>query len=275
MVAMNVWPTDGAAGSVATEARWRSMARHWAPSGIAAGVGGEMALSLSFPTLTVQSGACWVDGHYCELLTTQTLTATANGIAVVRFDPAANSADLIWRDGVSVPAESPTGTWELAIARTSASALGDLRVNSLVQSQRVPSFANAAVRTSKIPVPTLNQLSSLDTAPGVLQFWNGAAWANVVPPVPTVPPQQLPAGTKMGFVNIALTTDVDGSTGTVLPIGFSSAPVVVATDNTGTLGWIALTFVDTGLVGFNAHWANGLAVSNASVRIHYMCAGPA
>lgn len=128
MVAMNVWPTDGAAGSVATEARWRSMGRVWAPSAVVAGAGGEMAPSLAFPNLTVQSGAAWVDGHYTELTSNQVLTATANGLAVIRFDPAANTADLIWRDAVSVPAQSPTGTWELPIAKTVASVLTDLRI---------------------------------------------------------------------------------------------------------------------------------------------------
>lgn len=127
MVAMNVWPTDGADGSVASEARWRKMGRIWAPSGVIAGAGGEMAPSLAMPNLTVQSGAAWVDGHYTELASNQVLTATANGLAVIRFDPAANTADLLWRDAISVPAQSPTGTWELPIAKTTGSVLTDLR----------------------------------------------------------------------------------------------------------------------------------------------------
>lgn len=130
MVAMNVWPTDGAAGSVATEARWRSMGRVWAPSGVVAGQGGELAPSLAFPNLTVQSGAAWVDGHYAELVSNQVLTVTANGLAVVRFDPAANSAELLWRDGASTPTQSPIGTWELPIAKTVGSVLTDLRAMS-------------------------------------------------------------------------------------------------------------------------------------------------
>jgi len=125
---MSVWPTDGADGSVSSEARWRKMGRIWAPSAVVAGAGGELAPSLSMPNLTVQSGAAWVDGHYTELASNQVLTATANGIAVVRFDPAANTAELLWRDGVSTPAQSPTGTWELLIAQTTGSVLSDKRM---------------------------------------------------------------------------------------------------------------------------------------------------
>lgn len=127
MVLMSVWPTDGSDGSVATEARWRKMAKLWLPSGVAAGVGGEMAPALAYPNLTIAAGACWVDGHYTELAGGQVLTVTANGLAVVRFDPAANTAELLYRDGVTVPAQSPTGIWEQPIAAITASALSDRR----------------------------------------------------------------------------------------------------------------------------------------------------
>lgn len=126
MVAMNVWPTDGADGAVTSEARWRKMARQWASSGVC-GVGAEMVPTLAYPNLTVKSGAAWVDGHYCELLSDQVLAVTANGLAVVRFDPAANTAELLYRDGVSTPSQNPSGTWELPIAQIAGSALTDLR----------------------------------------------------------------------------------------------------------------------------------------------------
>lgn len=127
MVAMTVWPTDASDGSVATEARWRKMARHWAPTGVAPGVGGELKPTLAFPNLTVADGAAWVDGHYAELLGSQVLAATANGIAVVRFDPAANMAELVWRDGVTTPAQSPTGVYEMLVAQVTGSVLVDRR----------------------------------------------------------------------------------------------------------------------------------------------------
>ena len=86
-----------------------------------------MVPSLAGVNLTIQAGACWVDGHYCELLGSQVLAATANGLAVVRFDPAANTAELLWRDGATVPAQAPTGTWELPIAKVAGSVLTDGR----------------------------------------------------------------------------------------------------------------------------------------------------
>ena len=127
MVAMTVWPTDGADGSVATEARWRKMGRIWTPSGVVDNVSGELVPSLAFPNLTVQAGAVWVDGHYAELTGSQVLTVTANGLVVVRFDPAANSAELLYRDGASTPNQSPTGVWELPVAKLVGSVMTDLR----------------------------------------------------------------------------------------------------------------------------------------------------
>jgi hypothetical protein len=127
MVAMNVWPTDAAEGSVANEAKWRKMARFWTPSGVLETIGGAMAPTYASPNLTIQSGAAWVDGHYCELTSTQVLTATANGIAVVRFDPAANSAELLWRDGITTPTQNVGGTWEIVIAQNTGGVMADRR----------------------------------------------------------------------------------------------------------------------------------------------------
>lgn len=127
MVMMSVWPTDAADGSVSSEARWRKMGRVWTPSGVIRGAGGAMAPTLAGVNLTVQSGACWVDGHYCELAGSQVLAVTANGLVVVRFDPAANTAELLYRDGVTVPAQNPTGVFELGIAAVVGSALVDWR----------------------------------------------------------------------------------------------------------------------------------------------------
>jgi hypothetical protein len=190
MVAMNVWPTDALDGSVSNEPKWRKMARHWCPTGIADGVGTNMAPTLAFPNLTVGAGACWVDGHYCELPAQTMLTVTANGLAVVQFDPAANLAQLIWRDAATTPVQLPTGIWEVPIAKVTANALTDLRVNSLLTGQRIPSFATAAARATAIPAPVLNQLTMRADKPTVIEVWNGTAWVDqevaqtVVPPAP-------------------------------------------------------------------------------------------
>lgn len=126
---MAVWPTDAPAdGSVATEARWRKMARYWAPSTVLAHYNGELQPTLTFPSLTVANGAAWVDGHLCELAGSSVLTATTDGMAVVRYTPSTNVAELIWRDGAGlVPAQIPGDIWEVVIARVVGGVLVDLR----------------------------------------------------------------------------------------------------------------------------------------------------
>jgi hypothetical protein len=52
-------------------------------------------------------------------------------------------------------------------------------LNSYIQSQAVARFASASTRTAQLPAPVLNQLSSLDTSPGTIEFWNGSGWARL------------------------------------------------------------------------------------------------
>lgn len=270
MVAMNVWPTDAADGSVANEDRWRKMARHWAPSGVALGIGGELVPTLSMPNLTVQSGACWVDGHYCELAGPQVLTATANGLAVVRFDPVANSAELLWRDAVSTPTQNPAGTWELPIARTVSSVLADVRVNSFVAQQGVPRFANATARTNKIPAPYLNQLSLLDNRPGLTQYWNGSAWVDTDPVIPPVP--YIQAGSSV------LTTDAFGTCQPVFPVAFGAPPTSIGICGDGNIVgsfWVSINPAGAGAVTSFAVICKNAAgvVGNTVLRINWIATG--
>jgi hypothetical protein len=128
MALLTVWPTDAGDGSVANEARWRKMARLWVPSGVCVAVGGEMAPTLAGLNMTVKSGACYIDGHYAELAADTILPVTANGIAVVRFDPVANTAELLWRSGTGLtPTQNQNGVWEQPIAAVVASAIADRR----------------------------------------------------------------------------------------------------------------------------------------------------
>ena len=126
MAEMVGYPTDGAEGSVATEAKWRAMARLWAPSGVVAGSGGELAPTLGAGVINVAVGAAWVDGHYCELTTPASESSTANGLLVVRFTPADNLFELVYRDGVSAPTQTDA-IWELPIARMTGGVMTDIR----------------------------------------------------------------------------------------------------------------------------------------------------
>ena len=132
-----VWPTDGAGpggdGSVSSEARWRKMGRLWVPSGVdysPLGIGGgsgALAPTLAAgPTINVAVGGCWLDGHYAELTAPASVPATANGLLVVRFTPADNHAELLYRDAVTVPTQT-VSSWELPIASMTAGAISDAR----------------------------------------------------------------------------------------------------------------------------------------------------
>ena len=129
------WPTDGAEGSVSSEARWRKMARLWAPSGVANG----LVPTLGSGVINVTAGSAWVDGHYCELTSPASESSTANGLLVVRFTPADNLFELVYRDGVSAPTQSDA-VWELPIAQMVAGALTDVR--SMIYTSR-PSIVKA------------------------------------------------------------------------------------------------------------------------------------
>jgi hypothetical protein len=54
-------------------------------------------------------------------------------------------------------------------------------VNNYLAEQSVARFTNATQRTSQLVAPETNQLSMVDTRPGVVQYWTGSAWADVGP----------------------------------------------------------------------------------------------
>lgn len=180
MAVMDVWPTDGEDGSIATEAKWRKMGRLFAPDSVVANAGGELALSLAGTALTVQSGAVWIDGHYAELAGSQNLTVTANGLVVIRFDPAANIAELVYRDGATVPEQNPNGIWEMVIGSVSGSVLTDSRNilpvsgNGVIRRTVALTFASQTVTSTRvnlggaIVIPSANYARLLNITASVL-----------------------------------------------------------------------------------------------------------
>jgi hypothetical protein len=141
---LTVWPTDGADGSVSSEARWRKMARLWIPSGVKDPAALAPTLAAG-PTINVTTGGAWLDGHYAELTTPASIPATANGILVVRLTVGDNRAELLYRDGVSVPTQTDA-TWELVIAGMSAGTMTDRRpIMSLATELSVVPTAGIAV----------------------------------------------------------------------------------------------------------------------------------
>lgn len=120
------WPTDAGDGSVSTEERWRKMAQLWAPSGVVDGYLDRLDPDLSGSTVTVGAGGAWIDGHYAEQLTSSSVSVTSNGLVVIRFTPADNVFELLYRDGATTPTQTDA-TWELPIAQMSGGAMTDLR----------------------------------------------------------------------------------------------------------------------------------------------------
>jgi len=122
---LTVWPTDGADGSVSSEARWRAMGRLWIPSGCA--TPNDLVPTLvAGPTINVTAGACWMDGHFAQLTAPASVNVTANGLLCVRFTPADNHAELLYRDAATVLTQTDP-TWELPVARMVAGAIQDIR----------------------------------------------------------------------------------------------------------------------------------------------------
>lgn len=66
---------------------------------------------------------------------------------------------------------------------------------NLVADHVVMRFATAAQRTSQLTAPSVGQLTTLDTAPGVLEMWNGSIWR--------------PAAGQVAGRGTALVTDVN------------------------------------------------------------------
>jgi len=168
---LTVWPTDGADGSVSSEARWRKMGRMWVPSGVDAsllGIGGgagALAPTLAAgPAIQVAIGGCWLDGHYAELTAPATIPATANGLLVVRFTPADNTADLVYRDAATT-CTMTAATWELPIAQMLAGAMRDIRwiQNSRNEIGFVQTYANVGIPASTPPTApiTVNDLPAI------------------------------------------------------------------------------------------------------------------
>jgi len=109
------------------------MGRLWVPSGVdfsplgtGGGSGALAPTLLAGPAIQVAPGSCWLDGHYAELTAQATIPASANGLLVVRFTPADNHAELLYRDTATVPTQT-LATWELPIAKMTAGTMSDLR----------------------------------------------------------------------------------------------------------------------------------------------------
>jgi hypothetical protein len=159
---LNTWPTDGAAGSVSSEAKWRKMARLWVPSGVASAADLVPTLAAG-PTINVAVGAAWLDGHFAELTTPASIPASANGLLVLRFTPADNRCELLYRDGATTPTQTDP-TWEMPVALMNAGSMYDRRA--------VLSLATELASLASAPATITAVFPALTAIPGVqVNLW--------------------------------------------------------------------------------------------------------
>ena len=155
MVDLTGFPTDAGGGSVSTEARWRQMARLWASSGVVDGYLNKLIPSHAGGNVTVGTGAAWVDGHYCEQLSSQAVAVASSGLVVIRFTPADNRFQLLWLNGVSNPTQT-TATWELPIARMTGGTMSDVREFVSAQSLTTSMIKDDSVTNAKMANDAVN-----------------------------------------------------------------------------------------------------------------------
>ncbi len=120
------FPFDEGPGASSYSDRWRLMARIWAFPGVVGGRLNELALTLGTGEITVDTGAVWILGCYGENTSTKDVTVTSDGMLVARLDVAANTIELVFREGVSVPSKTEA-IWELPLALMVSSSMVDVR----------------------------------------------------------------------------------------------------------------------------------------------------
>ena len=141
-------------------------------------------------------------------------------------------------------------------------------VNTHLMSQTVSRFANAPTRTAELASPALNQLSVLNDRPGIVQYWTGAAWADLV--TPTLP---LPGGFHLQSGNVVGMTDPYGSVNFNFPVAFSGQPVAVGVEAGGLAANCSVINITNATVTFAIHNLDGSPIVSNNVRVMYMATG--
>jgi hypothetical protein len=130
------------------------------------------------------------------------------------------------------------------IARPAAGQIIDPAWGTLVADAVVMRFATAAQRTSQLVAPVTGQLTALDSAPGVLEYWTGTAWAPVTPAREIAYTQSIGVKTVTATVESAADSVIagpavtyDGSTAIVIEL---FAPAAYPAAGAGTVLWSVL-----------------------------------
>ena len=130
-------PFDAGAGASVTESGWRSMARHWIPSGVlvtdlaAASWDAELKVTAGVGLqVSVAAGEAWIRGHYAEWTGSNDLAVGSNSSGSTRVDLVVARAHFVDNDieldivagtpGAGAPALTQNTTmWEIPLAQYS------------------------------------------------------------------------------------------------------------------------------------------------------------
>lgn len=136
-------------------------------------------------------------------------------------------------------------------------------VNNLLMEQTVARFTNATQRSADLVAPELNQLSMLDSRPGIVAYWSGTAWTDVGALVQT--------GSATG------TTNSSGFFSFPFPKPFGGTPVVTASWVHPGAAFLSVFAgsTDTGQAAFVLYGASGSALANSAYSVQWIAVGPA
>lgn len=134
--------------------------------------------------------------------------------------PTTASAGSVQRD-TSLTGDGSIGT-PLEVAHATGGGTqttsGGIGLTNAIFQQLVRSFTNAAARTTADPTPDLNGLSMLDSAPGLVDVWDGTAWTPllVIGNINAVQYLALSGvydgrSTNLNVIQLSTTTAADGS----------------------------------------------------------------
>lgn len=140
-------------------------------------------------------------------------------------------------------------------------------------------FVDSAARSAAISTPMLNQLTMLDTEPGVIDYWTGAAWSvlpnQTVWEVPTGAMLELSGAYTDGLPVTVMILQVNGTTdgagnfdvlGTPMLAGRSGVLSCVFTEE-GSTPWKAmLNAVNNKIVGTAYRVTDGSVLAGSPVR---------
>jgi hypothetical protein len=125
-------------------------------------------------------------------------------------------------------------------------------------------FTDDAARTASIPVPVSNMLSMLETAPGVIEYWNGVDWVTLPNQTGWVASEELlelsgayapGIPVTVMVVQVSTTTDANGVFDVLglTDLAGRSGVLTVSLSETGAVAWKAMIFPNTNRISATAY----------------------